>query len=192
MGTGREGVRVCPWSRERSSQKIVAEAETDEMPLVVGETAALHNSVARSAVRRQLQGGEGYVLISEGTCESMAAGPVTRKAECQTAAAALYSDPTATRQRDSSYPAYCWLGHDTLYYNSYSASTQECSETHECICVAHSPSPPFPPAMAPLPPPFGGPFVLIDSGTCDSVAGGPVASAADCGNAAYWLGIRRS
>ena len=36
-----------------------------------------------------------------------------------------------------SYPSGCYARHGSIYFNSYSGSTQSCSSSYRCMCAAH-------------------------------------------------------
>ena len=98
-----------------------------------------------------------YVLVRSGSCESAAGGAVTSASECEIAARSLgLADTTAYSAGWPHSPAYCTFFSSTatssLNFNTDRASTSPCRDTSQCVCIAHSPPSPSPPASPPSPP----------------------------------------
>ena len=101
-----------------------------------------------------------YVLLSSGSCENNAAGPVESKEEGEVARAEL-GLPVAGESyylyTEPYYPPGCsfWNFHENLAFNQVTSghSCNPGSSTWQCICLAMSPSPPSPPSPPEMPPP---------------------------------------
>ena len=150
------------------------------------------------------------VLVTNGTCEYTAGGPLTSFDECWSAIMGRYGlGAPLQRIRESSTPPFCYIkfidaqaAH--FYFNTAQSSAAECTDARQCVCAFSSPpppSPPFPPNLAPLPPPPEPPslpppapppgrnYVVIDRGSCQTNAAGPVTSVPECEMAAERVGL---
>ena len=101
----------------------------------------------------------GFVRIRTGTCDSMAGGFVTSYADCLGAARELQLQQALDPMRidNSGYMPGCIykIGSRSQVYFNEASSAITCSSLHNCICLAHSPPPPWPdkpPSQPPSPP----------------------------------------